>query len=136
MDTYLSRHLPIITNRIEFFPQNLCSPPAITPRINFAEQLATEDSISTDASDCNDPNCNDDGSAMDISAPIVISTTPPSDAGFESSDSGTEETADSLDKKIPKPRGQPGHPGSGGYSLDFVLRNWGSTLIAEVNVRH
>ncbi|KAF8798502.1 hypothetical protein BYT27DRAFT_7218353 [Phlegmacium glaucopus] len=54
-----------------------------------------------------------------------------------SSDSGTEETdldlLDAVQSKIPKPRGQAGHPGSGGYSLDIVLQKWGSSLIADVN---
>ena len=37
------------------------------------------------------------------------------------SDSESEEIADSVDKKILKPRGQLGHPRCGDYSLDFVL---------------
>lgn len=132
MDTYLSRHLPIITNRIEFSPQKLRSPPIITPRIDFAKRLANataENSVSTD--DFYDPN--GDSSVMDINAAIVTSATPSADVN---SDSGGEETADLLDKKIPKPKGQAGHPGSGGYSLEFVLRTWGSTLISDVNVSH
>ena len=70
----------------------------------------------------------DDSAAMDINAAFVTPATP---------DSGDEEIGFSLDtvnKKISKPRGQPGHPGSGGYSLDIVLRKWGSTVIESVNV--
>jgi hypothetical protein len=124
MDTLLSRNLPMITNRLEFFRQNIGPSPTITPRIDFDGQLSltelTEDSISTDDYH--------DGGAMDTPP----ADTPPSDV---SSDSGDEETADILyDKKIPKPKGQVGHPGSGGYSLDFVLRRWGSPLITGVNI--
>jgi hypothetical protein len=123
MDTLISRHLPVITNRLQFFPQNICPPPVITPRINFAKRLA---------SDCYDSNSDSD--AMDINA---TPATPPADVGSDSGD----ETADLLametvDKKIPKPRGQAGHPGCGGYSLDIVLRKWGSKLIKDVNVNN
>jgi len=133
MDTLLSRHLPIITNRLEFFPQTIGPPPIITSRIDFAKRLTTnelmvttEDSVSTD------------GGTMDINineAFVAPASLPTDDV---SSDSGAEETTDlfndAVDKKIPKPRGQAGHPGSGGYSLDFVLRKWGSTVISGVNV--
>lgn len=135
MDRLLSRHLPIITNRLEFFPQNICPPPTITPRIDFGNRLANKDPNFTaeDSVSTNDPN-DDGGGVMDINEAFVNPATPPADVA---SDSGTEETSDLLDtvdKKIPKPRGQAGHPGSGGYSLDFVLRKWGSTLITDVNV--
>ena len=65
----------------------------------------------------------------------ATSVTPPADI---SSDPEVEENIlllnDTLDKKILKPKGQAGHPGSGGYSLDHVLQNWGSKLISDVNV--
>ena len=146
MDTLLTRHLPITTNRLEFCPQNVAPPPVITPRIDFAKRLAKnlnftiEDSILTDDGGAMDginaplETLLADGGAMDINEPFVTPATPPN---YVASDSGTEETADLLDtvnKKIPKPRGQVGHPGSGGYSLDFVLRKWGSTVITSVNV--
>ena len=37
-------------------------------------------------------------------------------------------------KKIPKPRGQPGRPGSGGYNLQLMIKAWGEELIDEVTV--
>jgi hypothetical protein len=62
----------------------------------------------------------------------TASVTPPADLG---SDSGGEEQLHyAVNKKIAKPRGQAGHPGSGGYSLDVVLRKWGLSLIGDVNV--
>jgi hypothetical protein len=136
MDTLLSRHLPIITNRREFFPQDIGPPPIITPRIDFAKRLPnTEQNITTEDAESISMSCDSDvdGGAMDINTPFVIPDLP----AYVASDSGVDETADLIDtvnKKIPKPRGQVGHPGSGGYSLDFVLRKWGSTLITDVNV--
>jgi hypothetical protein len=128
MDTLLSRHLPIITNRLEFFPQNIALPPIITPRIDFAERLANKELNDTSE----DSESTNDGGAMDINKPFVTPATPPADVG---SDSGDEDNfLDTRDNKIPKPRGQVGHPGSGGYSLDFVLRKWGTTVITGVNV--
>lgn len=130
MDTILSRHLPIITNRLEFFPQRIGPPPVITPRINFAKRLdntTEEDSASS----------NNDMDDSDTMAPAMAPAT--ADVGSEEREEtgeDAEEFANFVDKKIPKPRGQPGHPGSGGYSLDFVLRKWGSTLITDVNVNN
>jgi hypothetical protein len=141
MDTLLSRHLPMITNRLEFFPQNIGPPPIITSTIDFANRLANkeqkvankEQKVATEDSDSSltsvSDNYNDDD-AMDTNASPAIT---PVDIH---SDSESEEIADTVDKKIPKPRGQPGHPRCGGYSLDVVLRKWGSTLIADVNVNN
>jgi hypothetical protein len=84
------------------------------------ENLSTDDSSSIDSA------------LTDIAAPVTASVTPPADLG---SDSGSEEELhNAVKKKIAKPRGQAGHPGSGGYSLDVVLRKWGSSLIGDVNV--
>lgn len=134
MDTLLSRHLPIITNRLEFFPQTICPPPVITPRIDFAKRLVNvtkEDSVPTTTDDI------DDSEAMDIDAtPTSSSPAPVGSVSDSESEKAAEDLHDTVDKKIPKPRGQPGHPGSGGYSLDFVLRKWGSTLITDVNVNN
>src|SRR5271169_190017 len=133
MDTLLSCHLPVITNRLEFFPQTISSPPIITSRIDFAKRLATTDELMVATED----SISTDGGTMDINineAFVAPASLPPD----VSSNSGAEETTDlfddAVDKKILKPRGQAGHPGSGGYSLDFVLRKWGSTVISSVNV--
>lgn len=137
MDALLSRHLPITTNRLEFIPQNIGPPPVITPRNDFTEQIFMErlrvslnraESLTADSD--NDPN-GDSGTMNNYVAP----ESPPSDIG---ADSGAEEIdwIDTVNKKIPKPRGQAGHPGSGGYSLDIVLRKWGSVLITDVNVSY
>jgi hypothetical protein len=132
MDTLLCRHLPIITNRLEFVPQNIGPPPIITSTIDFANRLAKkkQNVSSTDPEDLSEPV--DDYPDMDVDASPAISATIPHD---DDEDSNPEaDFLDTVDKKIPKPRGQPGHPGCGGYSLDFVLRSWGSTLITDVNV--
>jgi len=62
---------------------------------------------------------------------VTASVNPPADLGSDSG--GEEEFHNAVNKKIAKPRGQAGHPGSGGYSLDVVLRKWGSSLIGDVN---
>jgi hypothetical protein len=131
MDPLLRRHLPITTNRLEFFRQSIGPPPAITSRIDFVKRI--EEDFESDSESDND-KC---GVVMDIDATSAT----PLDVSSSSSgaDEPAEEIADLLDtgeKKIPKPKGQPGHPRSGGYSLDFVLRNWGSTLVSDVNVNN
>jgi len=37
-------------------------------------------------------------------------------------------------RKIPKPRGQPGRPRSGGYNFQMTIKAWGEGLIDEVTV--
>jgi hypothetical protein len=126
-DALLARHLPVITNRLRFFPQSISSPPVITPRIDFGERLVAlahtpREILLTDST----------SDMTDIAASVTASVTPPADLG---SDSGGEEQLHyAVNKKIAKPRGQAGHPGSGGYSLDVVLRKWGLSLIGDVNV--
>ena len=126
-----SCHSPTITNQVEFFHQNTGPPPVVTSRINFIKQLATKELAATEDS------TEDDNSTMNIDInPAFV--TPESPLTNVDSDSGVEETtdllSDAVDKKILKPRGQVDHPGSGGYSLDFLLWKWGLTLIADVNV--
>lgn len=133
MDPLLRRHLPITTNRLEFFRQSIGPPPAITPRIDFAKRL--EEDFESDSESDNDKR--GDGFVMDIDA--TGATALDVSSCSSGADEPAEEIADLLDtgeKKIPKPKGQPGHPRSGGYSLDFVLRNWGPTLVSDVNVNN
>jgi hypothetical protein len=130
MDPLLRRHLPITTNRLEFFPQSIGPPPAITPRIDFEKRLEGDFESDSENDMCGD------GDVMNIDASPA---TPFDDVSSRSSaEEPAEEIPDLLDtgeKKIPKPKGQPGHPRSGGYSLEFVLRNWGSTF-SDVNVNN
>ena len=138
MDALLSRHLPVTTDRLEFSSQKIDPPPIITPRINFVKRLNTlkrvtrDDTQSTTRTTDNnmDVDVDDSGDSGDTSLMEHNTTIIPD----FSSDSGGEDVFDTTGTKIPKPRGQAGHPGSGGYSLDFVLRKWGSTLISDVNV--
>ena len=126
-DALLARHLPVITKRLRFFPQSISSPPVITLRIDFGERLVAlahtprEISLTDSTSDL-----------TDIAASVTASVTPPANLGSDSGDK--EQLHDAVNKKIAKPRGQAGHPGSGGYSLDVVLRKWGLSLIGDVNV--
>jgi hypothetical protein len=126
MDALLSQHLPIITNQLEFFPQRNGPPPTITPRIDFTNKVppnvTTKESGSTD----------EDEDMIEIDN---NNATPPADVG-NSGDEESDYLCDLDNKKILKPRGQAGHPGSGGYSLEVVLRKWGSTVITSVNVNH
>ena len=136
MDALLSRHLPIITNRLEFFPTNIGPPPVITSTIDFANRLAIKKRNAPATEDLDNPvstSLHDDNSDMDTNeSPAIVPTIPPTPTDVDSNSEG--DFLDTVDKKIPKPRGQPGHPRCGGYSLDFVLRRWGSTLIADVTV--
>ena len=129
MDSLLSHHSPMITNRLEFFPQNIGPPPIITSTIDFAKRLAnkernctTEDSTDDNDGDSDAMDINNASSTIDPSF-CVDSNSVAEETGVDSN-SVAEETGDLVDivdKKIPKPRGQVGHPGSGGYSIDFVL---------------
>ena len=126
-DALLAQHLPVITNRLRFFPQSISSPPVITLRMEFGERLMAlahghtlREILSTDSA------------LTDIAASVTDFITPPADLGSDSS--SEEQLHNAFNKKIAKPRGQAGHPGSGGYSLDVVLRKWGSSLIRDVNV--
>jgi hypothetical protein len=133
MDALLSHHLPVITDRLEFSCQKIDPPPVITPRIDFTKPLTTLKRVTRDETQSTTGTTHNDMDVDDSSHSRLMeeNTTFTPDL---SSDSGGEDVFDSSATKIPKPRGQAGHPGSGGYSLDFVLRKWGSTLISDVNV--
>ena len=133
MDALLSHHLPVITDRLEFSCQKIGPPPTITPRIDFVKPLTMlkwvtrDETQSTTGTTYNNMDVDDstDTSLMQDNTNFTVDL---------NSNSGSEDVFDTSTTKIPKPRGQAGHPGSGGYSLDFVLRKWGSTLISDVNV--
>ena len=105
MDPLLCHHLPITTNQLEFFCQSIGLPPTITSRIDFVKQI--KEDFESDLESDND-KC---GVMMDINTtgatPLDVSSSSPG------ADEPAEEIADLLDtgeKKIPKPKGQPGHP--------------------------
>lgn len=126
----LSRHLPLITNRIAFQLDDASKTlPLITPRINFSDALielqndTTE--MATAADILEDPRGIDD----------LLSTT--SDV-LEMSPCQSEKTDDcaysSTTWRIPKPNGEPGRPRSGGYNLEEELGAWEADLLASINV--
>ena len=136
MDALLSRHLPVITNRLNFSPKLIGPPLIITPRINFGKRLANRNVPSEESCDHTSihNSIGGDSDMIDNSTTSIVgAATPPADVG---SDSGNEDDLflDIVETKIPKPKGQAGHPGSGGYSLDIVLRKWGVLVITDVNV--
>lgn len=117
----ITRHLPLITPRIEFFPsKHFGAPPIITPRINFG--TTTRSPVS--------PHNND--TAGDIVA--EFNSLDNSEPNISDVDTDiVEEKSTSI--LISKPGGQPGRPYSGGYKLNEVLVGWRPQLIAQVTVR-
>lgn len=124
----LTRHLPLITPRIEFSSVILDSIPIITARIDFATKL--------------DNNCQpSDKSGEKPAGDDKLSNHELSDhEAMDVDDDDNGSVIDSIEeilnhnKKIPKPRGQPGRPRSGGYNFQTTIKAWGEELIDEVTV--
>ncbi|KAF8963377.1 hypothetical protein BDZ97DRAFT_1919816 [Flammula alnicola] len=120
---YVQRHCPLITPRIEFQLSPRPALPRLTPRTEFNEQqlirppAGSENDIMTSrqprrvsfAVADRDPTQEQDESRS-LSPPII--------AGSSSAGPSTP-----IQTKIPKPNGEPGRPGSGGYCLDSTLLN-------------
>ena len=126
----LTRHLPLITPRIEFSPVILDSSPIITPRIDFATQLGNN---------CQQPNKSGEKPAGDygLSNHEPSDHDQPMDVNDDDDDGSVIDSMENIlnhNRKIPKPRGQPGRPGSGGYNFQTTIRAWGEELIDEVTV--
>ena len=92
----MTRHLPLITARIEFPAHTL---PVITPRINFSGP-GIEHKIER-------------ATRHDIGDNI--------ESVASESDSPNNESDYEMRSLIPKPLGEPGRPGSGGYNLEESL---------------
>ncbi|PPR02272.1 hypothetical protein CVT26_011748 [Gymnopilus dilepis] len=114
----LSRHLPVITNRIQFVSVKLAPPPVITQRIDFAGMWSCDSEPEKRAPaglrQGVSPELHDEGIDPEV----------------DLASSGESEMSDDDDSstKIPKPQGEPGRPRSGGYTLSKVLRGWGDDL--------
>jgi hypothetical protein len=134
MDALLSHRLPVITDRLEFSCQKIDPPPVITPRIDFAKPLTTLKRVTRDETQSTTRTTHNNMDVDDSGHSRLMEDNPTFTPDLSSDSGGEDVFQDSSATKIPKPRGQAGHPGSGGYSLDFVLRKWGSTLISDVNV--
>ncbi|PPR05294.1 hypothetical protein CVT26_011617 [Gymnopilus dilepis] len=117
----LSRHLPIITNRIRFVSVKLAPPPVITQRIDFAGMWVY------DREPENQNSASPIGPAQRVSPELQDNEMDP---GTYTTSSDESEISDDEDecRKIPKPQGEPGRPRSGGYTLKKVLRGWGDDL--------
>lgn len=115
MKSYVERHPPLIASRIEF---SFASPPplpSISQRINFGGgRLTHPDDIGG-----GEGGGNDGGNDVDRD-PTRTPTTPRT-----------------RSKKIHKPAGEPGRPGSGGYCTETILtksHNWSKEMVIEVTV--
>ncbi|KAF8876378.1 hypothetical protein CPB84DRAFT_1752445 [Gymnopilus junonius] len=125
----LSRHLPLITSRIEFRLDGIAhAPPLITPRIDFSEALAAQQNTTEDIIPENYPNHIEDSNSSDDARYGDEHEASPSQQG-----DGDEEFFSSTSVKIPKPNGEPGHPRSGGYNLDEELAAWDAGTLSNVN---
>ena len=119
----VKRHLPLITTRIAFTTQVLPDRPVITPRIDFdteerrrlTHSVAVENHLSL-----NDLTSED------------MSTTDDEGEDFESEEDCKNELNNEL-TKIPKPPGEAGRPGSGGYNLKDAL-GWSKQDYDKVQV--
>lgn len=123
----ITRHLPLITERIEFFPsKHFGAPPIITPRIDFASTT------------CSHFNGDTDSITEDDSTSVL---TPLTETEVLNNSASTEEDEDIVlvaselkGTLIAKPKGQPGRPESGGYNLTAKLTGWRPQLLNAVTV--
>ena len=120
---YIRRHNPLIATRIEFSPAS--PPPAatITPRIEFsADRLAYRESeAATREEEHGQASARPQGGEGDVVAGSHSNLSRGSRAG----------------NKIPKPVGEPGRPGSGGYCIETILiqkHQWARQTVLDVNV--
>ena len=115
----LSRHLPLITTRINFTANKVPAiHPAITHRISFAKGECWDLTPSVHSISGNEE---DDDRIVDDEGESELSEDP-EDVEFPAT-------------QIPKPAGEPGRPNSGGYSLEDSLAPWGREELGKVTVR-
>jgi hypothetical protein len=106
----VQRHLSLITGRIVFTPQLLPDVPVVTPRVDF------------DLEDLKGPE------------EMLVSDDEPEGELSALSSMDTDESESEGDGKIPKPLGEAGRPGSGGYNLKDVL-GWTKSDFDKIQVR-
>ena len=123
----MSRHLPLITTRINFTANKVSPLPRITPRTFFAtEENASRDlTPSVDSLSENEQSLPNNDHSLDDNRAI--------------DDDGESELSDDLEEvipvtRIPKPVGEPGRPNSGGYSLEDALASWSKQELGKVMV--
>lgn len=130
----ITRHLPLITNRIRFSSSGMAPLPTITPRVdlpllgvnilpangNPTERELTPSEDGEEGSPENQSNVDDGESELS-----------------ELSELESDIDSDKLIwpvLKIPKPSGEPGRPNSGGYSIEDALISWGKDEFGKVMV--
>ncbi|KAF9472478.1 hypothetical protein BDN70DRAFT_938156 [Pholiota conissans] len=133
---YLLRHRPLITPRISFRLAPPAPLPTLTPRIEFnseylKRQRAPEDSeVSTGAKRQRRSQTPQASASANQDETLQLID----DEGDEEDDSITPTPAG--EKLISKPQGEPGRPGSGGFSLEDALEhehNWSKTEVENLN---
>lgn len=105
------RYLPLITARVRFSPLQLPPPPIITPRVNFGTQVQRGLTPSSDG-DLVDDDRNSYNDEAQEQNPVATPS-----------------------KQIPKPIGEAGRPGSGGYNLEDTL-HWPKPRFSNLQVSH
>lgn len=134
MPPYIRRHLPLITARIEFFPEPPRPLPAITARVEFNDaqlHLAADAQQSPEKATAAVVNQSDKNVPPAATEKVVTATTATRENRGGSGGDRTTRT------KIPKPSGEPGRPGSNGYSLEATMLEdyeWSKGTWEAVNV--
>ena len=121
----LSRHLPLITTRINFTANKVSViHPAITHRTSFAKEGECRDLTPSVQSISGNEKPND----QILDGDHIV------DEDGESELSEDSEDVEFPATQIPKPAGEPGRPNSGGYSLEDALAPWGREQLGKVTV--
>jgi len=131
----ISRHLPLITNRIRFSSVAMAPLPIITSRVNLplrrvdvpSANRSPEERELTPSEDGKEHYPENKSTRLD-------------DGESELSELSELESEIDCDEplrpaqKIPKPSGEPGRPNSGGYSIEDALISWGKDEFGKVMV--
>ncbi|KDR65799.1 hypothetical protein GALMADRAFT_148382 [Galerina marginata CBS 339.88] len=119
----ISRHLPLITHRVQFSSKVSSTAPLVTHRLEFDRQTAASKKPQLERRELTP---SDSGSERNKDKDLESDLS-------DLTDSEEEATHSAVSKKIPKPAGEPGRPGSGGYSIDDTLASWGKEEVLKVN---
>ena len=122
----MSRHLPLITTRINFTMNKISALPAITPRTFFAKgesqsRALTPSVRSISGNEDSNDHISDDDHIIDNDGESELSDDPEGEDDYPAT-------------RIPKPVGEPGRPNSGGYSLEDALATWSREELGKIMV--
>lgn len=138
MTPHIKKHLPLITARIEFDLEPPLPPPTITARLEFDDSH-----LPRFAEECEgQPEARVEEEAQEEQQDPQDVPVPQAKEEEGGSRRGTRELAKKArgpdePTKIPKPSGEPGRPGSNGYSLETTMLEdyeWTRESWEEVNV--